>query len=563
MTELKRLPIGVESFEEVRQDNFYYVDKTFLIEQLLTQWSKVTLFTRPRRFGKSLNMSMLQSFFSIETEPSLFENLYISQNKKLCSEYRGNFPVIFISLKSVNGNNFSEAYQLLVKVINEEARRFHFLMESENLNNFDKELLSSLFNKQMDTETLVTSLKELSEILRKHYNQKVIVLIDEYDVPLAKAKENSYYDKMSLLIRNLFENVLKTNNHLKLAVLTGCLRVAKESIFTGLNNFKVYSIADASFDEAFGFTDTEVKTMLHYYHLDEHYKDVKEWYDGYRFGNADVYCPWDVINYCSDHIFQPQAPPKNYWVNTSSNDVIEHFIHGIYESHSLTKTELERLVNGRIVQKEINQEITYKDLYSSIDNLWSMLFMTGYLTYRGEPDGNRYNLVIPNLEIRNIVTEHILKQFKINITQDGKSINEFCNALRNGQTDIVETLFTEYMQKTISIRDTFVRKSIKENFYHGLLLGILSFKENWSVFSNKESGNGFSDIIIQTDNDDIGIVIEIKYAENGNMISSCREALQQITDTDYTKALELNDVHTIWKYGIACYKKDCKVLVEK
>ena len=316
MTELKRLPIGVESFEEVRQDNFYYVDKTFLIEQLLTQWSKVTLFTRPRRFGKSLNMSMLQSFFSIETEPSLFENLYISQNKRLCSEYMGNFPVIFISLKSVNGNNFPEAYQLLVKVINEEARRFHFLMESENLNNFDKELLSSLFNKQMDTETLVTSLKELSEILRKHYNQKVIVLIDEYDVPLAKAKENSYYDKMSLLIRNLFENVLKTNNHLKLAVLTGCLRVAKESIFTGLNNFKVYSITDASFDESFGFTDTEVKTMLHYYHLDEHYKDVKEWYDGYRFGNADVYCPWDVINYCSDHIFQPQAPPKNYWVNT-------------------------------------------------------------------------------------------------------------------------------------------------------------------------------------------------------------------------------------------------------
>ena len=563
MTELKRLPIGVESFEEIRQDNFYYVDKTSLIEQLLTQWSKVTLFTRPRRFGKSLNMSMLQSFFSIGTDSSLFENLYISQNKKLCSEYMGNFPIIFISLKSVNGNNFSEAYQLLVKVINEEARRFHFLMKSENLNDFDKELLSSLFNKQMDTETLVTSLKELSEILRKHYNQKVIVLIDEYDVPLAKAKENGYYDKMSLLIRNLFENVLKTNNHLKLAVLTGCLRVAKESIFTGLNNFKVYSITDASFDEAFGFTDTEVKTMLHYYQLDKHYEDVKEWYDGYRFGNADVYCPWDVINYCSDHIFQPQAPPKNYWVNTSSNDVIEHFIHGIYEPHSLTKTELERLVNGRMVQKEINQEITYKDLYSSADNLWSMLFMTGYLTYRSEPDGNRYNLVIPNLEIRSIVTEHILKQFKINIKQDGNLVNDFCNALRNGQAEIVETLFTEYMQKTISIRDTFVRKSIKENFYHGLLLGILSFKENWSVFSNKESGNGFSDIIIQTDNEDIGIVIEIKYAENGNMISACKEALQQITDTNYTKSLELNDVHTIWKYGIACYQKDCKVLVEE
>ena len=413
----------------------------------------------------------------------------------------------------------------------------------------------------MTNDSLVYSIRELTELLEKHYGEKVIVLIDEYDVPLAKANENGYYDEMVLLLRNLFENGLKTNNSLKFAILTGCLRVAKESIFTGLNNFKIDSITDKSFDETFGFTDTEVKALLHYYGQDVHYETVKEWYDGYRFGSADVYCPWDVINYCSDHRADDNLAPKNYWANTSGNNVISHFIDSINEPQKLTKIELERLVNGGMVQKEINEELTYKELYSSIDNLWSTLFMTGYLTQRGEPDGNRYHLVIPNMEIRNIITTHILKMFKESIKNDGESVNIFCCALFNQKPEIVERCFTEYMRKTISIRDTFVQKPTKENFYHGLLLGILGYKENWSVSSNRESGDVFADILIQIEDENVGIVIEVKYAEDGNLEKACENALNQIVDRRYAEALEQEDIHTILKYGIACYKKKCRVVM--
>ena len=559
---MKKLPIGIESFEEIRQDEFYYVDKTKLIEQLLQQGAKVNLFTRPHRFGKSLNMSMLQSFFEIGTNKKFFDGLYISNKQDICKEYLGQFPVISISLKSVNVRDFEQAYNYLIRVINQEARRFQFLLESSKLNEIDKEILKDLLNKTMSEDTLVYSLKEFTELLEKHYDKKVIVLIDEYDVPLAKANENEYYDEMVLLIRNLFENVLKTNNHLKFAVLIGCLRVAKESIFTGLNNFKVYSITDYQFDEMFGFTDSEVREMLHYYGQDDCYETVKEWYDGYLFGNVEVYCPWDVINYCSDHIANPNLAPRNYWVNTSGNEVIVHFIDSIYEPQKLTKMELERLVNGGIVQKEINEEITYKELYSSIDNLWSTLFMTGYLTQRGNPDGNRYPLTIPNREIRNIVTTHLLKLFKNDVKKDGEKINQFCNALLQGKSEIVEQIFTEYMRKTISVRDTFVRKATKENFYHGILLGILSFKENWLVVSNRESGDGFSDILIQIEDEDVGIVIEVKYTEDGNLELDCKKALKQIGDKRYAQAFEQEGVSKILKYGIACCKKKCRVMME-
>lgn len=561
MAGLKKLPIGIENFEEMRREDFYYVDKSHVIEQLLTQWGKVNLFTRPRRFGKSLNMSMLQSFFEIGKDKPLFDGLRISDNQELCEKYQGKFPVVSVSLKGINGATYEEARRFLIKTINEEARRLSVLSDSTELDETDHELLTQLKKKEMTNDSLVYSIRELTELLEKHYGSKVIVLIDEYDVPLAKANENGYYDEMVLLIRNLFENALKTNSSLKFAVLTGCLRIAKESIFTGLNNFKVYSITDKSFDETFGFTDAEVKELLRYYGQEKYYETVKEWYDGYRFGNVDVYCPWDVINFCSDHLADPGLEPKNYWANTSGNSVISHFIDSVGKPQKLTRMELEQLVNGGIVQKEINSELTYKELYSSIDNLWSTLFMTGYLTQRGEPSGNRYNLVIPNREIRNIITNHILKMFKENVKDDGKTVSDLCDALLNQNPEKVELIFTEYMKKTISIRDTFAQKPTKENFYHGLLLGILGFKENWSVMSNRESGDGFGDILIRIEDEDVGIVIEVKYADDGNLQGECEKALQQIIDIRYTEALEQEGIHTIIKYGIACYRKKCKVLM--
>lgn len=562
MAELKKLPIGIESFEKMRREDFYYVDKTRLIEQLLSQWGEVNLFTRPRRFGKTLNMSMFQNFFEIGRDSTLFDGLDISKNAQLCEKYQGKFPVVFISLKSVNGNTYEEAVGHLIKIINREARRMQFLLESLKLTQYDKKLFEQLLDREMDEETIACSIQELTELLEKHYDKQVIVLIDEYDVPLSKANENGYYDEMVLLLRNFLGNVLKTNDSLKFAILTGCLRVAKESIFTGLNNFKVYSITDVRFDETFGFTDAEVNKMLEYYGLDKYSETVKEWYDGYRFGNADVYCPWDVINFCSDHLENQKFQPKNYWANTSGNDVINHFIESVNEPQKVTKIELEQLVNGGMVQKEINTELTYKELYSSIDNLWSTLFMTGYLTQRGEADGNRYNLVIPNQEIRNIVTNHILKMFQNTVKADGKMVGEFCDALLKGRTDEVENIFTDYMRKTISVRDTAVQKAMKENFYHGILLGILSFKEDWSVMSNRESEDGFSDILIRSEEADAGIVIEIKYAEEGKLEEECEKALNQIVDKRYTEGLAQDGIHKILKYGIACYKKTCKVVLK-
>ena len=558
-----RLPVGIEDFAEIRRHGYYYVDKTQLIEQVLNRRNKVSLFTRPRRFGKTLNMSMLQHFFEIGTDPKLFQGLSISKNKELCEKHMGKYPVVSISLKSIHADSYAKAKAQLIKLVNREARRVQFLLDSDRLTAVDKALFSELLDREMEEDTLVSSLQELTELLEIHFGQQVIVLIDEYDVPLAKANQNGYYDEMALLLRNFFENVLKTNDSLEFAVLTGCLRIAKESIFTGLNNFKVYSITDTDYDETFGFVDDEVKKMLKSLNQQDHYEEVKEWYDGYRFGNTDVYCPWDVVNYCADHLTTPNATPKNYWLNTSGNEVINHFIDSVGEPQKLAKTELERLVSGNVVRKRINETITYKELYSTIDNLWSTLFMTGYLTQRGSEDDGRYRLVIPNREIRNIVTDHILSLFQDEVKKDGQMANAFCQALMEGKEKEVERLLTAYMGKTISIRDTFVRKSIKENFYHGILLGILSFKTGWEVSSNRESGTGFSDILIEIDDSDIGIVIEVKYSDDEDQLEKdCKEALKQIKDRDYSQKLRDAGFHRILKYGIACQIKTCKVLVE-
>ena len=558
-----RLPVGIEDFAEIRRHGYYYVDKTQLIEQVLNRRNKVSLFTRPRRFGKTLNMSMLQHFFEIGTDPKFFQGLSISKNNELCEKHMGKYPVVSISLKSIHADSYAKAKAQLIKLVNREARRVQFLLDSDRLTAVDKALFSELLDREMEEDTLVSSLQELTELLEIHFGQQVIVLIDEYDVPLAKANQNGYYDEMALLLRNFFENVLKTNDSLEFAVLTGCLRIAKESIFTGLNNFKVYSITDTDYDETFGFVDDEVKKMLKSLNQLDHYEEVKEWYDGYRFGNTDVYCPWDVVNYCADHLTTPNATPKNYWLNTSGNEVINHFIDSVGEPQKLAKTELERLVSGNVVRKRINETITYKELYSTIDNLWSTLFMTGYLTQRGSEDDGRYRLVIPNREIRNIVTDNILSLFQDEVKKDGQMANAFCQALMEGKEKEVERLLTAYMGKTISIRDTFVRKSIKENFYHGILLGILSFKTGWEVSSNRESGTGFSDILIEIDDSDIGIVIEVKYSDDEDQLEKdCKEALKQIKDRDYTQKLRDAGFHKILKYGIACQIKTCKVLVE-
>ena len=555
------LPTGIEDFKEIRTDGYYYVDKTALIEQVLDKRSKVTLFTRPRRFGKTLNMSMLRYFFETGTDSKLFNGLHISQNTELCEKYMGKYPVIAISLKGVDADSYTKAKAQIIKIINREARRHRFLLKSENLDSFDKELLTQLLSRQMEEDTITSSLQELTEVLEAHFSKKVVVLIDEYDVPLAKAYENGYYDKMVLLIRNLFGNVLKTNDSLAFAVLTGCLRIAKESIFTGLNNFKVYSITNTEFDETFGFTNEEVRKMLVYYGLDSHFEEVKAWYDGYRFGNADVYCPWDVVNYCEDHKKNTNAELQNYWMNTSGNEVIQHFVDSMNDPHMLTKSELELLVSGDTVVKQVDEMITYKELYSNIDNMWSTLFMTGYLTQRGkEPDG-RYHLAIPNREICDCMVRRVLALFKRSVSQNQELLRSFCNAMLASDASTMEHALTEYMGKTISIRDSFA-KSIRENFYHGLLIGILGSQGAWKATSNKESGDGFSDILIEVNEDDlrIGMVLELKYSKTENALDKeCDDALQQIEDKNYDQELREKGYTKILKYGIAFYHKKCRV----
>ena len=555
----KKLPIGIENFEELQKEEFYYVDKTNLIRDLLMQWSKVNLFTRPRRFGKSLNMSMLKYFFEPGGDKEIFKKLAISGETEICEKYMGKFPVVSISLKGINGESYEKACAMAVQVIQSEARRFQYLLESERLTAYEKKIFASLLQADMGEDLLCSSLKIMSELLEKHHGCKVILLIDEYDVPLAKAFERGYYDQMVIFIRNMFEYALKTNDSLKFAVLTGCMRISKESIFTGLNNIKVLSVADVQFDEYFGFTDQEVKDMLDYYGFSNRYDEVKEWYDGYQFGNVGVYCPWDVINYCDTLKADPDAQPRNYWLNTSSNEAVRRFIRE--SDHAATRREIEKLVAGEAITKEIHQELTYKDMYDSIDNLWSVLFTTGYLTQRGKPDGDNFRLVIPNVEIRKIFTSQIMELFKESVPKNGEALRNFCQALRNGDAKSVENLLEEYLRKTISIRDTFVKRQMKENFYHGILIGILGFEDTWSVSSNKEFGDGYSDILVETDDGETGIILELKYAEDGKLDESCREALRQINLRRYEEELLDEGVEHILKYGIAFYKKRCRVML--
>lgn len=555
--EKKRLPVRLENFEQIIKDNYYYVDKTGLISELIRNGGMVNLFTRPRRFGKTLNMSMLEYFFSIEGDKSIFDGLEILKDPKLCDEYMGKYPVISVSLKGINAAAYEGAFDFAVQIMQRAAEAFQFLCDSECLSEHDKEAYKKLLDSNMSEAVFCSGLRRLSELLAKHYGTKVILLIDEYDVPLAKAFANGYYDQMVFLIRNLLEQALKTNSSLKLAVLTGCMRISKESSFTGLNNFTTFTIADVDFDEYFGFTDQEVRDLLTYYECADKYESIKEWYDGYRFGNVDVYCPWDVVSYLRSLRTNREAIPQNYWINTSSNAEVKEFIR---QSKNLTtKREIERLMAGESITKTIHPELTYKEMYESIENIWSVLFATGYLTQSGQVDARKFKLRIPNLEIRDIFKTQIMEYFKESVAKDGDMLGRFCKALKNGEEKKVEDIFESYLKKTISIRDTFVRKEMKENFYHGILLGILGIKEEWGVFSNQETGEGYSDILIETENSETAILIEVKYAGDGNLDVACERALKQVEERKYDEELRENGVDKILKYGIACYMKRCKV----
>ena len=556
--EILKLPVGIENFEDIRRSGFYYIDKTMFIEQFLNTWSEVTLFTRPRRFGKTLGMSMLRSFFEIGTDKSLFDGLYISQNKALCDEHMGKYPVIFLTLKGVEGLTFADAKMMLKSILSTEMDRHYYLKTSEALTDEDKAYFVKMLTGT--DENINDSLRKLSQLLYKHYGKKVVILIDEYDVPLDKAYQNGYYHEMVSLIRGLFGQALKTNDYLQFAILTGCLRISKESIFTGLNNFKVLSIMDTRFDEQFGFTDSEVEELLAAYNLDSHFTEIKEWYDGYHFGNADVYCPWDVINYVDLLRFEPTAKPQDFWSNSSGNALVRRFID---KADVQTKDEIERLIAGEYIEKEISQELTYDEIDKNIANLWSVLFTTGYLTKQGVTDDGKVRLSIPNREIKNLFIKKIREWFSDTTANDGKTLEQFCNAFVEKDTEKIEQLFGDYLWNTISIRDTAVAKDKKENFYHGILLGLLGYKASWLIKSNTESGTGYSDILVEVPNNRTGIVIELKYAENGDMDAACDEALKQIEEKSYVDKLKQDGMRNFIKYGIACFKKDCKVVVSK
>ncbi len=561
-----KLPIGIDNFEKIRKENFYYVDKTKLIEQLLERWGEVNLFTRPRRFGKTLNMSMLKYFFEIGTDQTLFDGLYISDNQQLKEEYMGKFPVIFLSLKGVEGLTFENAKYRLMQLVGRKANRFHFLSDSDRLTEDDKKIYHAMISLSdgmysMNEEVLISSLKILSELLYKHYGKKTILLIDEYDVPLDKAFQNGYYKEMTTLIRGMFGEALKTNDFLQFAVLTGCLRVSKESIFTGLNNFKVVSITDSRFDEQFGFTDEEVQRLLADYHLKDHIEETKEWYDGYHFGDTDVYCPWDVVNHVDCLLEDPNAEPQSYWINTSGNDLVKRFID---KADKTTRNEIERLIAGDMIEKSIRMELTYDEIDNSIDNLWSILFTTGYLTQQGKSERGVYRLVIPNKEIREVYILQIQEWFKDSVLHNREPINQLLKAIKEGDADTVEKDLTKILVNTISIFDTKSRKEEKEIFYHGIVLGLLRCESEWLIQSNIEFGDGLVDILIETEDPDAGIIIELKYAQTFHGLSkACENAMRQIKERRYDERLRNEGRNDILAYGIAFCKKKCKVVVER
>ncbi|MFR2457807.1 MAG: AAA family ATPase [Christensenellales bacterium] len=552
----KKLPVGIENFEEMRKEDFYYVDKTGLIIDLMNGWSKVNLFTRPRRFGKTLNMSMLKSFFEIGGDKSIFDGLVVSNDKVICDRFMGQYPVVFISLKGVDGLDFKTAYEALCQIIVDEAARLRFLVDSDKIADDEKKFLEKLINERYDASDIRKSLQMLCRLLEKHYGQKTILIIDEYDVPLDKAFHHGYYAQMIDIIRAMFGAALKTNDSLFMAVLTGCLRVSKESIFTGLNNLKVHSISDEKFDEYFGFTDAEVRKMLEYYGLESHYSDVRKWYDGYRFGGQDIYCPWDVINYCYDACSSAHAQPKAYWINTSGNEMVRRLISR--GTDGTTQMDIERLIAGETITKTLNENLTHNEIDANIENIWSLLYMTGYLTAVGYPNGRQYELRIPNMEVRQIYMEQVLDWFKGRAAAQSDKLTGLYEAFESGSADAIKEYLDEQLLDTVSYYDA------RESFYHGFLLALLSTCANWRVSSNVETGKGRSDIVVERRDRKVGFVVEVKdVKEYEKLDAACETALRQIEEKDYTAILRRYRVKNIWTYGIAFWEKECRVVVRK
>ena len=552
----KKLPVGIDSFEKLRREDFYYVDKSRMIVDLMANWGEVNLFTRPRRFGKTLNMSMLKCFFEIGTDKSLFDGLRVSEEKELCEKYMGKYPAVFVSLKDVDGLTFEDAYDMLREIIRKECVRLQFLMDSDALTDAEKEPMKRLLGNRPERVDIKNSLALLCSLLEKHYGQKPILLIDEYDVPLDKAYYHGYYPQMIDLIRAMFQAALKTNSSLFFAVLTGCLRVSKESIFTGLNNLKVCSISDVKFDEFFGFTDEEVRAMLSAYGLENHYEETREWYDGYRFGGQDVYCPWDVINYCDDLLSNPRQKPRAYWMNTSGNDMVRRLIDR--STNGTTQMEIERLIAGETITKTLNEQLTHNEVDASIENIWSLLYMTGYLTAVDYPDGNRYELRIPNREVRQIYMQQVLSWFNHKVESETDKLTNLYAAFETGDTETIKEILDEQLLDTVSFYDA------RESFYHGFLLALLSTCVDWCVSSNAETGRGRSDITVERRDRELGFVIEIKEVRTrAKLDEACAAAMKQAEDRDYAAVMLRYGVETVFTYGIAFCDKRCRVAVKR
>jgi len=556
---MKPIPIGVENFKRLVDEDYYFADKTLLIKDLLDTKAAVSLFTRPRRFGKTLNMSMLRCFFEKTEEDNsyLFNGLKIANAGEKYMAYMGQYPVISVSLKGMSKKTFQKNIDVFKNLIADEFERHRDILKSDKITARKRKKFEKICNEEADDAVYESSLKLLTDCLYAVHQKKVIILIDEYDVPLQNAWLNGFYDEMVDFIRSLFDAALKTNDSLEFGVLTGCLRVSKESIFTGMNNLKVYSISDVAFSDYFGFTDAEVQQMLKTYELEKYHDTVKQWYDGYHFGKTEMYCPWDITNYCFDMLQNPDAQPKAYWLNTSGNDIVRQFISS---ATATMKDDIEHLMAGQSVRKVISQELTYRELNDNIDNLWSMLYMTGYLTHSAVLEDDELELMIPNLEIRKIFRTQIYKWFSAYAAQNKVNLTDFCMTFRNGDADSAQQMFSKYLNDVISIRDTNVEIAKKENFYHGILLGLLSRMDDWIVKSNVESGDGYSDILIRIPADKIGIVIEVKYGEDEKTEQGCKEALKQVEKMNYQQYLLDEGMTTILKYGVACYKKKSRIV---
>ena len=554
--EEKKLPVGIDNFEKLREEDFYYVDKTGLIRDLLNNWGEVNLFTRPRRFGKTLNMSMLKCFFEIGGDKRIFDGLAISREKALCDAYMGKYPVVFLSLKDVDGLTFEDAYERLKQLIRNEAFRLAALRESTAITDEEKSAYLRIISENSTFADITGSLRMFCALLEKHYGQKVFLLIDEYDVPLDKAYAHGYYDRMIDLIRSMFGLALKTNDSLFFAVLTGCLRVSKESIFTGLNNLMVHSISDMNFDEYFGFTDSEVGDMLAYYGLESHHEEARRWYDGYRFGEQDVYCPWDVINYCYMLRVDPEAEPKLYWLNTSGNELVRSLIDKT--KSGTTRMEVEELIAGNTITKQINEQLTHNEIKSSVNNIWSLLYMTGYLTIAQRPTGGRYTLRIPNYEVKQIFMQQVLEWFGDKAIAEADQLSGFYAAFEKGDTETITSYLNKQLIATVSYYDAY------ESFYHGFLLALLNTCASWQVASNVETGIGRGDIIVEREDGVLGFVVEIKEIKDRNRLdAACDAAMKQIEEKDYTAVLRRYGVEEIWAYGIAFCEKRCRVIAKQ